>query len=63
MTKVLTGEIINTSFGEILLYNDQELLISVGDTIIISGTIREVTKIHPPSMPGGKWALGLKQTL
>ena len=58
--KVLTGEIINTSFGEILLYNEQELPISVGDTVIISGVTREVTKIHPPSVPGGKWALGLK---
>ena len=60
MTKVLTGEIINTSFGEMLLYNEQSSLISVGDIVLVSGQLREVKAIQVPSKPDGKWALLLK---
>ena len=57
MTKVITGKIINTSFGKMVIHNEQDEHLYVGEKIIIDGTIREILCIIPPSKPESKWAL------
>lgn len=60
--KELTGELFVTSFGEILVYNEQDKLLSIDDIILYDGSEREIQNILPPSTPDGKWAVELKKT-
>ena len=59
--KKLTGELFVTSFGEILVYNEQDKLLSIDDIILYDGSEREIQNILPPSTPDGKWAVELKK--
>lgn len=59
--KELTGELFVTSFGEILVYNEQDKLLSIDDIILYDGSEREIQNILPPSTPDGKWAVELKK--
>ena len=60
MTKALTGQIINTRYGEMFIYNEQNERLSVGDIILVNGTIRKIQAIQPPSRPEGKWSVQLE---
>ena len=62
MIKELTGELFATSFGEILVYNEQEELLSLGDIVLYDGSEREILNLLPPSRSDGKWAVELKKT-
>ncbi|MBQ6518285.1 MAG: hypothetical protein IJI14_06170 [Anaerolineaceae bacterium] len=57
--KVITGEIIKTSFGEMLVYNEQTEHLSVGEKIIVGEKIRTIKSIQAPTKPESKWAIQL----
>lgn len=57
MMKVITGEVFNTSFGKIIAYNEQHLVISVGEPISFNGGNYVVKEIIPPTKPDGLWSL------
>ena len=40
--KELTGELFVTSFGEILIYNEQNESLSINDVILYDGSEREI---------------------
>ncbi len=57
MMKVITGEIFETSAGTMIIYNEQQVSISVGEKIVFNNDVYLVKEIIPPSNPHGKWSL------
>ena len=55
--KVVTGDKFNTSFGMLIVYNEQNETFSVGDAVEFDGKEHCVKAIIPPTKPDGKWAL------
>ena len=55
--RVITGEIFNTSFGKILVHNEQDEIISVGEKVSCDNKLYTVMKIMPPTKFDGKWSL------
>ena len=55
--KVVTGDKFNTSFGMLIVHNEQDEVFAVGDSIKYDGTEHRVKAIIPPTKPDGKWAL------
>ncbi len=41
MMKAITGKIIKTTFGEMLVYNEQREQLAVGDPVDVNGEIRK----------------------
>ncbi len=56
MMKAITGKIIKTTFGEMLVYNEQHEQLAVGDLVDVNGEIRKIQAILPPSKPSAKWS-------
>ena len=57
MMKVVTGNMFNTSFGKILVHNEQNEKFVVGEKINHEGNTLEIKNIIPPTKPDGKWSL------
>lgn len=57
--KELTGELFHTSFGLLLVPDDQEVKIAIGDVIWHEGKRYEVKHIISPTNPNGKWSFSL----
>ena len=55
--RVITGDKLNTSFGVMLIHNEQTELFSVGEQIMFDNTIYKIEAVIPPTKPNGKWAL------
>ena len=53
----LTGEKFETSYGTIIIHNEQEKYIRVGDSVIFDGIEYKVKTIVPPTRPEAKWSL------
>ena len=49
--QVITGEIIKTIYGDMLIPENQDLSVFVGEKIIHDGEERIVESIVPPSTP------------
>lgn len=60
MMIVITGQIIKTSFGEMIIHNEQNDHLEVGEMIEIDGMARKIKAILPPSKPDAKWSLMLE---
>ena len=60
MMKVITGQIIKTSFGEMVIHNEQDDHLAVGEMIEINGMARRIKAILPPSKPDAKWSVMLE---
>lgn len=60
MMKVITGKLFNTSFGKVLVHNEQGEKISVGERISYDNQIYAVKGIIPPTKIDGKWALSVQ---
>lgn len=61
MMKVITGEMISTSFGKMLVYKEQQELLSVGDKVLANDEPYIIRRIYPPSRPSAKWAAELEE--
>lgn len=55
--KAVTGKMFNTSFGTILVHNEQDERFTVGERITYEGNTLEIQNIIPPTTPDGKWSL------
>ena len=60
MMKVITGERFKTSFGVMLVHNEQSETISVGEQIRFDNAVYEVKAVIPPANHNGKWALKIE---
>lgn len=57
MMKVITGRMFKTSFGSMIVHNEQDAAISVGEKISFNNDVFIVKAIIPPTTPSGKWSL------
>lgn len=57
MTKVITGKLFNTSFGKVIVQNDTDVVVSVGETVLFCGAMYSVKDIIPPTKPEGKFSI------
>ena len=57
MVKEITGQLFETSFGTMIVYDDQSAVIALGDSIRFDGSHYKVEAVIPPSKPEGKWSL------
>lgn len=57
MVKEITGQLFETSFGTMIVYDDQSAVLTVGDSIRFDGTDYKMEAVIPPSKPEGKWSL------
>lgn len=57
MMKVITGTMFNLSNGKTIVYNEQNVRFSVGDTVSYEGETYTIKTIVPPCRPDGKWSL------
>ena len=57
MTKVITGKKFNTSFGTMIIHNEQDTRLSKGDNVNFENMDYSIVAIVPPTRPDGKWAL------
>ena len=57
MTKVITGKKFNTSFGTMIIHNEQNTKLSKGDDVNFENMNYSVVAVVPPTRPDGKWAL------
>jgi len=60
MAKQITGELFDTTWGKMIVYNEQDTCISEGDRVIFEGVEYSVISIIPPSRPEAKWSLQVK---
>lgn len=60
MMKVVTGKLFNTTFGKVLVHNEQAERISVGERISHNNETYTVKEIMPPTKIDGKWALAVQ---
>lgn len=61
MTKQITGELFETTWGKMIVYNEQYTYISEGDRITFEGTEYLVIRIISPSRPEAKWSLRVER--
>lgn len=57
MMKVITGEKFNTSLGIMIVYNEQDSLLKVGDDVSYNNQVYKVESVVAPTKPGGKWSI------
>lgn len=57
--KVLTGDLFNVNGERLLVYNEQDLPLQVGEKIEFSQNAYIVRAIIPPSRPDGKWSISI----
>lgn len=57
MVKDITGQLFETSFGTMIVYDDQSAVLTVGDRVRFDGSDYKVETVIPPSKPEGKWSL------
>lgn len=55
--KVITGQMFDTSFGRMIIPEEQKEHISVGDHVIYHEKEYSVLAIIPPTKVSAKWAL------
>ena len=56
----ITGEVFHTASGMIVVPNEQNRVITKGQTVTVNGTSRTILAVIPPTAPDGKWSLKLK---
>lgn len=59
MMKVITGKKFNTTFGIILVPDEQNEKFQIGEEIKYGGDNYSISEIIPPTKPSGKWSLQL----
>lgn len=57
--KVITGKMFNTSFGKIIVHNEQTEKLFVGESVVYNGDTLQIKNIIPPTKPDGKWSLSV----
>lgn len=57
--KAITGEVYKTSMGEVAVFNEQNTLLEVGETVLFNGNQVEVKQVIAPSRPNGVWSFAL----
>ena len=59
----LTGTKFATAQGVVIVYNEQDTRLAVGDVVSFEGEDLIIKRIIPPTRPAGKWAIEVEKAI
>ena len=59
----LTGTKFMTAQGVVIVYNEQQVRLAVGDVVSFDGEDLTIKRVIPPTRPGGKWSIEAEKAI